>query len=325
MIGMEFNSSLRIPLFFAIFVLMSIHVEKLCKNYGQQKALNTISFSITSGEIVGFLGPNGAGKSTLMKILTGFIPPTSGNAKVCGIDVTAGNLEVRRKIGYLPESNALYTEMYVREYLRFCGGMYKVPNLAERVEEMIQLTGLSEESNKKIQALSKGYKQRVGLAAALIHDPEVLVLDEPTSGLDPNQIVEIRNLIAKAGVSKTVLLSTHIMKEVEAMCNRVLIISKGELVADDAVSQLKQGGKMQPRVIHIEFGEEVQVSEFDTLKGVLHVKALNSKTYLINCKPGEDIRSDLFNWAVGRQKTVLSMNMLEKELEQVFRELTNRK
>jgi len=304
---------------------MSIHVEQLCKLYGQQKALNNVSFSIQSGEVVGFLGPNGAGKSTLMKILTGFIPPTSGKAEVCGIDVTGGNLNVRRKIGYLPESNALYLEMYVREYLRFCGGMYKVPNLTERVEEMIQLTGLHEEANKKIQALSKGYKQRVGLAAALIHDPEVLVLDEPTSGLDPNQIVEIRNLIAKAGVSKTVLLSTHIMKEVEAMCNRVLIISKGELVADDAVSELKKGGKMQPRVLHIEFGEEIMADALAQVEGVLHIKSVDGRTYLINCKPGIDIRPLVFNWAVAQQKTVLSMNLLEKELEQVFRELTSKK
>lgn len=228
---------------------MSIIVKNLTKVYGKQKALNDVSLSIEDGEIVGLLGPNGAGKSTMMKILTCFIPPTSGDVKVCGYDIFDNPMEVRRSIGYLPEQNPLYYDMYVREFLLFVAGIHRIEKKLrrERVEEIIELTGLSKEVNKKIVALSKGYKQRVGIAQALIHDPEVLILDEPTTGLDPNQLVEIRNLIKQVGKTKTVLLSTHIMQEVEAVCSRVVIINNGRLVADDETKHLAEGGSLEKK------------------------------------------------------------------------------
>lgn len=228
---------------------MSIIVKNLTKVYGKQKALNDVSLSIEDGEIVGLLGPNGAGKSTMMKILTCFIPPTSGDVKVCGYDIFDNPMEVRRSIGYLPEQNPLYYDMYVREFLLFVAGIHRIEKKLrrERVEEIIELTGLSKEVNKKIAALSKGYKQRVGIAQALIHDPEVLILDEPTTGLDPNQLVEIRNLIRQVGKTKTVLLSTHIMQEVEAVCSRVVIINNGRLVADDETKHLAEGGSLEKK------------------------------------------------------------------------------
>lgn len=228
---------------------MSIIVKNLTKVYGKQKALNDVSLSIEDGEIVGLLGPNGAGKSTMMKILTCFIPPTSGDVKVCGYDIFDNPMEVRRLIGYLPEQNPLYYDMYVREFLLFVAGIHRIEKKLrrERVEEIIELTGLSKEVNKKIAALSKGYKQRVGIAQALIHDPEVLILDEPTTGLDPNQLVEIRNLIKQVGKTKTVLLSTHIMQEVEAVCSRVVIINNGRLVADDETKHLAEGGSLEKK------------------------------------------------------------------------------
>lgn len=228
---------------------MSIIVKNLTKVYGKQKALNDVSLSIEDGEIVGLLGPNGAGKSTMMKILTCFIPPTSGDVKVCGYDIFDNPMEVRRSIGYLPEQNPLYYDMYVREFLLFVAGIHRIEKKSrrERVEEIIELTGLSKEVNKKIAALSKGYKQRVGIAQALIHDPEVLILDEPTTGLDPNQLVEIRNLIKQVGKTKTVLLSTHIMQEVEAVCSRVVIINNGRLVADDETKHLAEGGSLEKK------------------------------------------------------------------------------
>jgi ABC-2 type transport system ATP-binding protein len=221
---------------------MSIIAENATKTYGNQLALNGVSFQIGKGQIVGFLGPNGAGKSTMMKIITCYIPPTSGKVSVCGFDVMEQSTEAKRCIGYLPELNPLYTDMYVREYLSFVGGMYKIPRLKERVEEMIETVGLQLEAHKKIETLSKGYRQRVGLAQSLIHDPEVLILDEPTSGLDPNQLVEIRNLIVKVGKTKTVMLSTHIMQEVEAMCDKAFIIDRGKIVADNLdVKELAKG------------------------------------------------------------------------------------
>lgn len=228
---------------------MSIIVKNLTKVYGKQKALNDVSLSIEDGEIVGLLGPNGAGKSTMMKILTCFIPPTSGDVKVCGYDIFDNPMEVRRSIGYLPEQNPLYYDMYVREFLLFVAGIHRIEKKLrrERVEEIIELTGLSKEVNKKIAALSKGYKQRVGIAQALIHDPEVLILDEPTTGLDPNQLVEIRNLIKQVGKTKTVLLSTHIMQEVEAVCSRVVIINNGRLVADDETKHLAESGSLEKK------------------------------------------------------------------------------
>lgn len=222
---------------------MSIVVSSLTKIYGTQRAVDNISFELKKGEIVGFLGPNGAGKSTTMKMITGYLPPTSGTISVCGFDVLDKPMEVRKRVGYLPEANPLYYDMYVREYLELSAGIHKLDRVQERIEEMIVLTGLTKEAHKKIGMLSKGYKQRVGLAQAMLHNPDVLILDEPTSGLDPNQIVEIRDLILRIGKEKTVLLSTHIMQEVEAMCSRVIIISNGNVVANDALGKLQQGAQ----------------------------------------------------------------------------------
>lgn len=219
---------------------MSIEVKKITKLYGEQKALNDVSFSIQSGEIIGFLGPNGAGKSTLMKIISCYLPSSEGTVKVCGLDVMEQSMEVRKKVGYLPEHNPLYLDMYVKEYLEFVGRFYNVKKLNERVKEMVEITGLTIEQNKKIGQLSKGYRQRVGLAQAIIHDPQVLILDEPTTGLDPNQLVEIRNLIKELGKNKTVMLSTHIMQEVQAICERAIIINHGKIVADDSIANLTQ-------------------------------------------------------------------------------------
>jgi len=222
---------------------MSIVVENLLKQYGEQKAVNKISFNIQKGEIVGFLGPNGAGKSTTMKMITGYLTPDAGKASVCGMDVVAHPIEIKKKIGYLPESNALYYEMYVKEYLSFIGGVHQIENLKSQIDNIIELTGLTIEQKKKIGQLSKGYKQRVGLAAALIHSPEVLILDEPTSGLDPNQIIEIRNLIKQQSVNKTVLFSSHILQEVQAICDRIIIINKGNIVADDTLANLQKNNQ----------------------------------------------------------------------------------
>jgi len=219
---------------------MSIEVNKITKIYGEQKALNEVSFSVRGGEIIGFLGPNGAGKSTLMKIICCYLPPSDGSVKVCGLDVMEQSMEVRKKVGYLPEHNPLYLDMYVKEYLEFVGRFYNVKNLTNRVKEMVEITGLTIEQNKKIGQLSKGYRQRVGLAQAIIHDPQVLILDEPTTGLDPNQLVEIRNLIKELGKNKTVMLSTHIMQEVQAICERAIIINKGKIVADDSIAKLTE-------------------------------------------------------------------------------------
>ncbi len=227
---------------------MSISIHHITKLYGQQKALNDVSFNISSGEIVGFLGPNGAGKSTLMKIICCYLPPSEGNIKVCGLDVMEQAMEVRKKVGYLPEHNPLYLDMYVKEYLEFVGKFYHVKNLKNRVGEMVEMTGLTVEQNKKIGQLSKGYRQRVGLAQAIIHDPEVLILDEPTTGLDPNQLSEIRTLIKELGKNKTVMLSTHIMQEVEAICERVIIINNGKIAADNSISQILEKGETLEKV-----------------------------------------------------------------------------
>ena len=240
---------------------MSIEVKNLYKYYGDQAAVKDISFTVNSGEIVGFLGPNGAGKSTTMKIITGFIPSSNGEVKVCGISVDVDSLETRKKIGYLPEHNPLYLDMYVKEYLEFVGNIYKIKNVRQRVDEMIKSVGLEVEQGKKIGMLSKGYRQRVGLAAAIIHDPEVLILDEPTSGLDPNQLVEIRDLIKSIGKKKTVMLSTHIMQEVEAICDRVVIINKGEIVADNKASELQKRTTIQ--TVYVEFEDKSNKMSFN--------------------------------------------------------------
>ncbi len=299
---------------------MSIEVSHLTKFYGEQAAVNDISFSVGKGEIVGFLGPNGAGKSTTMKIITGFIPSTSGEVKVCGIPVDIDSLETRRKIGYLPENNPLYLDMYVREYLEFVGKIYHVSNLKKRVDEMIQQVGLEVEQNKKIGMLSKGYRQRVGLAQAIIHDPEVLILDEPTSGLDPNQLVEIRELIRQIGKSKTVMLSTHIMQEVEAICDRVIIIKTGKIVADNTASELQYEEDHQ--VVFVEFEGNVSKNQILKIKGINKVEQVGENGWLVESNGNLDLRKIIAQFAQQNNALVLTLRKEERTLEEVFKSLT---
>lgn len=301
---------------------MSIQVDNITKLYGKQKALNNVSFEIKSGEIVGFIGPNGAGKSTMMKIICGYLPPSSGKVNVNGFDVAEQSLEVRRHIGYLAEQNPLYPEMYVKEYLEFVGGIYKVKNLQGRISEIIGLTGLDQEQHKKIGALSKGYRQRVGLAQALIHDPAVLVLDEPTTGLDPNQIVEIRNLISEAGKSKTIMLSTHIMQEVEAICHRIIIINKGEIVANNLTQDIYQQTTNSQFTVLVEFNRTLEEGEVQQIPGVDKIRKIGGDSWLVSNIQGKDIREAVFKFAVEKGHSVLSMQKQEKSLEEVFQELT---
>ena len=299
---------------------MSIEVKNLSKFYGQQAAVNDISFSIQKGEIVGFLGPNGAGKSTTMKILTGFIPATSGEVKICGMEVDVDSLETRKKIGYLPENNPLYLDMYVREYLEFVGKIYKVPNLKARIDEMIQQVGLEVEQNKKIGMLSKGYRQRVGLAQAIIHDPEVLILDEPTTGLDPNQLVEIRELIKRIGKSKTVMLSTHIMQEVEAICDRVIIIKSGKIVANSTAAELQYEENKQ--VVYVEFEGELSKNDLKNETGITTVESVGTNAWLVESDNAVDLRKLIAQFAQKNNLLVLTLRKEEKTLEEVFKELT---
>ncbi len=300
---------------------MSIIVKNITKVYGEQKALDEVSFQIAAGEIVGLLGPNGAGKSTIMKIISCFIPPSSGQASIYGFDVQDQPLEVRKRIGYLPENNPLYLEMYVKEYLEFVAGIHKLDNKKARVASMIETTGLEIEQNKKIGALSKGYRQRVGLAHALIHDPEVLILDEPTTGLDPNQIIEIRELIQQIGKEKTVMLSTHIMQEVEAICDRAIIINRGKIVADDKTKNLSYD-RFENQVVSVEFDREVHEAGLKKLKGIVKLKKVDEKTWVIESAHDIDIRSDLFKFAVENGFAVLSLNKEAQSLEKVFQKLT---
>ncbi len=303
---------------------MSIVVQGVSKFYGEQKALDNISFEVRTGEIVGFIGPNGAGKSTMMKIITGFIPASSGKAYVNGIAVEDDNLEVKKQIGYLPENNPLYPEMYVREYLGFVASIYKTHSSGKKqTDNIIELTGLAPEQNKKIGSLSKGYRQRVGLAQALIHNPAVLILDEATTGLDPNQIVEIRNLIKEVGKEKTVMISTHIMQEVEAICNRVIIIDKGVIVADEEKSKIYSIIKRHRQVIQIEFDKDIVESSLAEIGNVRSVKKIRNNIWMIEAEGDEDIRPLLFNFAVKNNLTVLSLNKQETNLEEVFRHLTS--
>jgi len=291
--------------------------------YGKQKALDNISFEVKTGEIVGFLGPNGAGKSTMMKIITGFIPASSGIVTVNGIQVEGENPEVKKQIGYLPENNPLYPEMYVREYLGFVASIYRTgASVKKQIESIIELTGLAPEQNKKIGSLSKGYRQRVGLAQALIHNPAVLILDEATTGLDPNQIVEIRNLIKEAGKEKTVLLSTHIMQEVEAICDRVIIIDKGIIVADEEKHNIYSRIKQPRQIIQVEFDKETEELTLSEITNVKTVKKVRDHIWLIEAEGEEDIRPLVFNYAVKNNLTVLSLNKQESTLEEVFRQLT---
>ncbi|MCX6230018.1 MAG: gliding motility-associated ABC transporter ATP-binding subunit GldA [Bacteroidetes bacterium] len=301
---------------------MSIKVSNITKLYGAQKALHNVSFEIKSGEVVGLLGPNGAGKSTLMKIITCFIPPTSGEVSVYGFDIVEQSIEVRKKIGYLPENNPLYLDMYVKEYLEFIAGIHKLGDLTkQRIDLMIEITGLTSEYKKKIGSLSKGFRQRVGLAQAMIHDPEVLILDEPTSGLDPNQIVEIRKLITDIGKLKTVMLSTHIMQEVEAICKRAIIINKGVIVADNSTELLSKQS-FNRSIVTVEFDKDVKVDLLKAIEGVTKVTKVKENTWEIECASQKDLRQDIFNFAVGHQLTVLTIHKEELKLEKVFQQLT---
>lgn len=300
---------------------MSIEVKNLFKYYGEQAAVKDISFNVKSGEIVGFLGPNGAGKSTTMKVITGYISSSAGDVKVCGQTVSMDNLETRKMIGYLPENNPLYLDMYVKEYLTFVGKIYKVKNLKERVAEMIKSVGLEVEQNKKIGALSKGYRQRVGLAQAIIHDPKVLILDEPTSGLDPNQLVEIRNLIKEIGKEKTVMLSTHIMQEVEAICDRVVIINRGEIVADDKAADLQMKGQ---QTVYVEFEGSASKNQLKKIDSVTKVEKFE-EGWLLESNQDVDLRKVIAQFAQSNNLLVLTLRKEEKSLEEVFKSLTGGK
>jgi ABC-2 type transport system ATP-binding protein len=299
---------------------MSIEVKHLSKYYGNQAAVNDISFSVGKGEIVGFLGPNGAGKSTTMKVITGFIPATEGIVNVCGMSVEEQSLETRRRIGYLPENNPLYLDMYVKEYLEFVGKIYKIDKLRDRVKEMINLVGLDVEQNKKIGMLSKGYRQRVGLAQAIIHNPDVLILDEPTSGLDPNQLVDIRRLIKTIGQEKTVMLSTHIMQEVEAICDRVIIIKKGQIVADNIAADLQY--EVGQQVIYAEFDGAVSKNLLQKIPGISKVEKVTENSFLIESQGTEDLRKLIALYAQQHNLLIITLRIEEKSLEEVFKELT---
>ncbi len=303
---------------------MSIEVKNLTKIYGEQKAVNDISFSLNKGEIVGFLGPNGAGKSTTMKIITGFLKADKGSATVGGIEVSSDPIAVKRKIGYLPEANPLYYEMYVKEYLEFIGGVHQISNLKPRITDIIELTGLTVEQKKKLGQLSKGYKQRVGLAAALIHDPEVLILDEPTSGLDPNQIIEIRNVIKQQGQNKTVLFSSHILQEVEAICDRVVIINKGQLVADDKLQNLRRKGS-SVNVVRVSFKEALEAEWLNRLAAAKAVSKLDAFTWSISTDNPELMRKQLLELALQHNLNIVSLQTEGSSLEDVFRSLTRAK
>jgi len=303
---------------------MSIVVQEVTKLFGRQKALDNVSFKVKTGEIVGFLGPNGAGKSTMMKIITGFIPATSGKVFVNDLETGNDNTEVRRTIGYLPENNPLYPEMYVREYLGFVASIYKsgIP-VKKQVDKIIEMTGLIPEQKKKIGSLSKGYRQRVGLAQALIHDPSVLILDEPTSGLDPNQIVEIRTLIKDAGKEKTIMLSTHVMQEVEAICDRVIIIDKGIIVANEPKSNIYSRLVQPKQIVQVEFDKDISEITLPEHDNIINVQKIKNNIWVIEAEGNVDIRPGLFNFAVRNGLTVLSLQKIESNLEEVFRHLTN--
>jgi ABC-2 type transport system ATP-binding protein len=302
---------------------MSIEVQNLTKIYDGQKALDEVSFSIGGAEIVGFLGPNGAGKSTTMKILSGHIVETSGTANILGMDVSKESLEIKKRIGYLPELNPLYGDMYVREYLFFIADIHKIKDTQKAINRVIKSTGLERESRKKISQLSKGYKQRVGLAQALINDPDVLILDEPTSGLDPNQMKEIRSLILSLGKNKTILLSSHIMQEVEAMCSRVIILNKGKIIADDTIEAIKKNWDMNTIQTHVKFRDSVNGAELSLIDGVESIKSVDEKTFVIVSKGNVDIAEELFNFAIASNTIIVEQKEQEKSLESIFQKLTN--
>lgn len=300
---------------------MSVIVNQLTKVYGTQIAVNHISFTAEPGKIVGFLGPNGAGKSTTMKMITGFIPPSDGTASVCGFDINTHSMDVRKCLGYLPENNPLYLDMYVKEFLSFIAGLQHLENSAMRIKEMIQQTGLEREQYKKISQLSKGYRQRVGLAQAMLHDPKVLILDEPTTGLDPNQLVEIRKLIKQLGKEKTVILSTHIMQEVEAVCDQVVIINKGLIVANDETKNL-QAAAIQQVTYVVEFDQVIQKQALLKIDGVIAVQVLADKSWVLQTNTLVDVRKNIFDFAVKNNLVLLSIQKEEEKLEDIFRKLT---
>ena len=299
---------------------MSIKVDHVVKLYGTQTAVNKISFEVKSGEIVGFLGPNGAGKSTTMKMITGYIAPDAGQIQVCGILVEGEAIATKQKIGYLPESNPLYLEMYVREYLDLMAGLHQINNRQERIEEVIKLTGLSSEAHKEIGQLSKGYKQRVGLAAALIHDPAVLILDEPTTGLDPNQIIEIREVIRNLGKYKTILFSTHILQEVEALCDRVIVINKGTIVADDKLENLL--GTKEISRIRLQLKENANPKLLENIHGVLAVEQIDSQNWILETHDAEKLSKELIGFTLQHSLNIVSLQTQTRRLEDIFRELT---
>ncbi len=300
---------------------MSIETRQITKLFGKQKALDEVSFSIKKGELVGFLGPNGAGKSTMMKIIAGFLPADSGEVTVNGQKIESKNLEIRKNIGYLPEHNPLYTDLYVKEFLEISAGFYKLGNTKQRVAEMVELTGLGDEQHKKIGALSKGYRQRVGLAQAFIHDPSVLILDEPTTGLDPNQLEEIRNLIREISREKTVMLSSHIMQEVEAVCNRVIIINKGKIVADGGINEIRGGKINRNQVVLAEFSGPVKHETLLLVQGVKNA-VLNGNIWEFESSGATDIRPVIFQFAVDNKLTLLTLTEKQQNLENVFHQLT---
>lgn len=301
---------------------MSITVSNLSKFYGDQAAVNDITFSVSKGEIVGFLGPNGAGKSTTMKMITGYVEPDKGTIKVSGIDVRNNSLEVKKKIGYLPESNPLYYDMYVREYFGFIAGVHKISESKNRIKNIIETVGLTPESNKRIGQLSKGYKQRVGLAAALIHDPEVLILDEPTSGLDPNQIIDIREVIKRQGQNKSVLFSSHILQEVEAICDRVIIINKGRIVADDKLSNLRK--QSSTNIVRVSFNETLEAEWLNRLAAVQSVSNIDKFSWIIETNEPERVRKQLLELSLRENLNIVSLQTQSQSLEEVFRTLTHK-
>jgi ABC-2 type transport system ATP-binding protein len=296
---------------------MSISVKNLTKRYGDQLAVNNLSFEAQPGEVVGFLGPNGAGKSTTMKIITGYLPDYEGDVEVCGFNVKSDPIEVKRRVGYLPETNPLYLDMFVREFLIFLANITKTP--AKRVDEMIEITGLGPEQHKRIGALSKGYRQRVGLAQAIIHDPEVLILDEPTTGFDVNQLVDVRSVIKDLGKRKTVLLSTHIMQEVELLCDRVIIIDKGLIRADEPVDALRNSARQ--KAIYVRFSGSVSQNALRGIPGVMHARP-DGEAWILESKPETDLSKVVFDFAVKRQLTIIENRPITMGLEEVFRNLT---
>lgn len=300
---------------------MSILVENLTKRYGQQIAVDHISFQLKEGEITGFIGPNGSGKSTTMKSICGLIMPDSGKIEIFGKKLSEDSLEVKRQIGYLPENNPLYYDQYIAEYLGYVGKMYHVKELPERIKEIISLTGLEPEKKKKIGQLSKGYKQRVGLAQALIHDPQILILDEPTTGLDPNQLIEIRELIKNIAESKTVLLSTHILQEVEAICHKVIMINKGKIVVDEATDRINTPS-VEKQTILVEFKEEVPEEIIKEVSGVTAWKKKNNKSWLLESSSDKDAREEIFNFAISRKLSILELQTIKRSLEDTFKELS---